>query len=230
MTVQVFRLLNCCSWGLFIDFTIIAKNQEYSVGGLEWEHHENICYLTGLHTQTSFPAGALVNRTVQGDAWPCMRDDLPKGYWNEVDQTLVFVHAVFSPSIKRELAVECSDKDFIATGHTLYSRHGENNCISAHSNVWLLKESILKGATSKGFLLQLSLKYSSCIWTVWSWCIYPQWEAVDKISSRQLKSAYTDCINFTQVELGMSIDMIWVNQYDMISGRRIFCGHIIIIH
>lgn len=151
MTVQVFRLLKLRSF--IIEFTIIAKNQEYSVGGLEWEHEENISGLTRLHTQTSAPAGAVVNRTVQGDAWPCMRDGLPRGYWNEVDQTLVFLHAICTPFIKQELAEECSCKDFIATGHTLYSRNGENNCISAHSNVWLLKESILKGATSKGFLL-----------------------------------------------------------------------------
>jgi hypothetical protein len=155
MTVQDFRLLNCCSWGLFIDFTIIAKNQDYSVGGLEWEHHENICGLSGQQEMmlASSPAGAVVNRMVQGDAWPCIRDGLPTGYWNEVDQTLVFLHAVFTSSIKQELAEECSGKDFIATGHTSYSRNCKNDCISAHSNVWLLKEGILKGP---------HLKLSSC--------------------------------------------------------------------
>jgi hypothetical protein len=69
-----------CSVGAFIDFTIIAKNQEYSVAGLEWGHDENICGLTELHSQTSVPAGAVVNRTVQGEVWPCMRDGLPRGY------------------------------------------------------------------------------------------------------------------------------------------------------
>ena len=108
----------------FIDFTIIAKNQEHSVGGMEWEHDENICGLKRLHIQTSAPAGTVVNRTVQGDAWSCMRDGLHRGYWNEVDQTLVFLHAIFTPYIKQELAEECSGKDFVATGHTLYSRNG----------------------------------------------------------------------------------------------------------
>jgi hypothetical protein len=51
-----------------------------------------------------------------------MRDGLPRGYWNEFDQTLVFLHSSFTLSTTQKLAEECGSKDFIATGHTLYSR------------------------------------------------------------------------------------------------------------
>jgi hypothetical protein len=51
-------------FGFFLDFTITAKNQEYSVAGLEWKCDENICGLTGLHSQTQVPAGPVVNRMV----------------------------------------------------------------------------------------------------------------------------------------------------------------------
>jgi hypothetical protein len=60
-----------------------------------------------------------------------MTDGLHRGYCNEVDQTLVFLHSIFTSPTTQEPVEEYSDKDFIATVHTLYSRNGENNCISA---------------------------------------------------------------------------------------------------